>query len=377
VPYLKETVLDLKAHRRKEGYERLDAHGDIIEIEDPFELREAAVELHLEAARAGHIAILASPIHAEAREAAAIVRETLKGEGLIAEDDHRITRLSRLAAEGVELKDPLHYQIGRVVAFHTKVAGGFRPGEKWQVAERLSATMFVIARGSERKNFDLTSKGKWSLYDTEEMVISAGDQIRITEGFRERGVGFRTNDIAKVKAVELDHIELEDGRRLKRDFVHIDQGVCITSYASECRTVRQVVAIAPLNSFAEMHAKTFYVLASRATHRAVFFTDCKEAFKEAVLRPGERVAVWDYQNRDEKSAERDESAGSRYADDEERYAAAEARDDQGTMFHAGEEDLQAFWDLHREAPDLQKIAAQAQHTMKPNQEREIDNERHY
>jgi len=46
VPYLKETVLDLKAHRRKEGYERLDAHGDIIEIEDPFELREAAVELH-------------------------------------------------------------------------------------------------------------------------------------------------------------------------------------------------------------------------------------------------------------------------------------------------------------------------------------------
>ena len=33
VPYLKETVLDLKAHRRKEGYERLDAHGDIIEIE--------------------------------------------------------------------------------------------------------------------------------------------------------------------------------------------------------------------------------------------------------------------------------------------------------------------------------------------------------
>jgi hypothetical protein len=119
------------------------------------------------------------------------------------------------------------------------------------------------------------------------------------------------------------------------------------------------------------------VLASRATHRAVFFTDCKEAFKEAVLRPGERVAVWDYENRDEQSAARDESAGSRYADDEERYAAAEARDDQGTMFHAGVEDLQAFWDLQREAPDLQKIAAQAQHTMKPNQEREIDNERHY
>src|SRR5260370_22154798 len=114
-----------------EGYERLDADGDIIEMKDPFELREAAVELHLEAARGGHIAILASPVHAEAREAAAVVREALKGEGLIAADDHRIPRLSRLAAEGVELKDRRHYQIGRVVSFHTKVAGGFRTGEKW------------------------------------------------------------------------------------------------------------------------------------------------------------------------------------------------------------------------------------------------------
>ena len=77
------------------------------------------------------------------------------------------------------------------------MAGGFRPAEKWQVAERLSDGTFVFARENERKNFDLTSKGKWSIYDTEEMVISVGDQIRITERFRERGVGFRTNDIAQ------------------------------------------------------------------------------------------------------------------------------------------------------------------------------------
>ena len=39
--------------------------------------------------------------------------------------------------------------------------------------------------------------------------------------------------------------------------------------------------------------------------------------------------MWDYENRDEQSVERDESAGSRYADEEERNAAAEAQDDQG------------------------------------------------
>jgi hypothetical protein len=173
---------------------------------------------------------------------------------------------------------------------------------------------------------------------TEEMVISVGDQIRITEGFRERGVAFRTNDIAKVKAVELDQIELEDGRRLKRDFVHIDQGVCITSYASECRTVRQMVTIAPVNSFSEMHAKTFYVLASRATHRAVFFTDCKEAFKEAVLRPGERVAVWNYENGNGPNSRKTDAQ----VDDQARYGSAEP-----------------MWDYENgNGPDSQKIAAQ-------------------
>jgi hypothetical protein len=65
-------------------------------------------------------------------------------------------------------------------------------------------------------------------------------------------------------------------------------------------------------------------------------------------RPGERVAVWDYENGDQKNTDRVESLGSRYANqEEERYAVAEARDDQGTMFHAGQEDLQAFWDFHQ------------------------------
>jgi hypothetical protein len=44
-----------------------------------------------------------------------------------------------------------------------------------------------------------------------------------------------------------------------------------------------------------MDSKAFYVLASRATHRAVFYTDCKDALKDAVTRPGDRETVWDYE----------------------------------------------------------------------------------
>jgi conjugative relaxase-like TrwC/TraI family protein len=299
VAYLKATIEDLKAggDRRAIGYARLEKHGDIREVTSLHDMRQQAVDEHLAAVRAGYLAILASPVHAEAREATAIVRETLKVEGLIEKEDHAVTRLSRVNVAGPELKDPLHYQTGRVVAFHTKVMGGFKSGEKWRVLSCLDDCIcpdVALERNGVTKLFNPQSKGKWSVYDAIEMQLAVGDQVRITEGFKERGVVFKNNDISKVSSIADDRITLDDGRCMSRDFLHLNQGHCITSYATQCRTVRQVTALCPLSSFAELDAKTFYVLASRATHRAVFFTDCKEAFKEAVLRPGDRKSVWDY-----------------------------------------------------------------------------------
>jgi conjugative relaxase-like TrwC/TraI family protein len=296
VQYLKDTVVDLKAGRREEGYARLDLQGDIREVQDLHELRQQAVDTHLEAIRAGHLAILASPIHAEARAAAAIVRETLKAEGLIAKEDHKLTRLVRMELERLELRDPLHYQPGRVIVFHTKAKGGFKAGQKWEVCEPLAGGRFKLRRsGSVTRDFDPSQRGKSNVYESSEIILSVGDQVRVTEGFRERGVTFRNNDLACIAAIDEKRITLDDGRAMAKGFLHLDQGICITSYASQCRTVRQIVALAPIQSFAQMDAKTFYVLASRATHKAIFFTDCKGALKEAVIRPGDRQTVWDFE----------------------------------------------------------------------------------
>jgi conjugative relaxase-like TrwC/TraI family protein len=295
VQYLKDTVLDLKAGRREEGYTRLEEHGDIREIQDLDELRQQAVDAHLDAVRTGHLAILASPVHAEARAAAQIVRETLKAEGLIAKEDHKLTRLVRLELEGLELRDPLHYQPGRVIVFHTKAKGGFKAGQKWEVCEPLAGDRFKLRRDSVTRDFDPSQRGKWNVYETTEILLSVGDQVRVTEGFRERGEAFHNNDIGRIAAIDDRTITLDDGRVMAKDFVHLDQGVCITSHASQCRTVRQIVALVPIQSFAQMDSKAFYVLASRATHRAVFYTDCKDALKDAVIRPGDRETVWDYE----------------------------------------------------------------------------------
>jgi ATP-dependent exoDNAse (exonuclease V) alpha subunit len=296
--HLKEAVLDLKAggKRRERAFNRLDVHGDIVELEDSFSLRDRAINTHLEALRDGKISVLACPVHAEAREAAEIVRFALRADGKLGEDQ-MITRLQRVGKDEGELKDKLHYQLGRIVIFRSKTQGGFRPGQKWTVVGHRNDGRVLLesGEGSGRGLLDITGKGQWAIYDTEIIRLADGDQIRITEGCKSKhGDKFKNNDIAKIKEITRAGIALEDGRILDRDMVHIDQGYCVTSYATQCRTVFQMVALAPVLAFSTMSAKMFYVLVSRATHKVAIYTDSKEGLKEAVLRPGERMSVYDF-----------------------------------------------------------------------------------
>ena len=310
--YLKAAVVDLWEGRKEEGWQKLDDHGDIREEADIDELRTQAVEQHLKARRAGETSILACPIHAEAREITKVVREAERAEGLIAQESHRVTRIKKLPLEGLELKDPIHYQSGRVVAFHTKVNGGYRPGELWRVAESEDGTL-RLCRGEQRKAFDPSLKGKWDLYESAEMALSVGDQIRITEGFKEGGIAFKNNELAKVAAIEGEKITLDDDRSITRDFARLDQGVCITSYATECRTVDQIVPVLPMRAFAQVNDEAWYVLVSRARHRVVAFTDCKEALHEQVMLDGDRKSVWEHE-RDERRRQQQESNWARQPD---------------------------------------------------------------
>lgn len=304
VKHLKQSVLDLKAggKRREKAFNSLQVHGDIKEIEDINSLREAALATHMDVLRAGKVSILACPVHEEARAMAEVVRETLKREGKLG-GDYDVMRLQRIDKEKEELKDPLYYQPGRVIIFRSKVFGGFKPGEKWTVIDRFTQeneATFKVSRGNEIRYFRPCSPGEWGVYEPSWIRLADGDQVRVTEGFKGyRGDKFKNNDILKVKQVLSNSIEFEDGRVMDRDLVHLDQGYCVTSYATQCRTVYQMVALAPILSLRLLSAKTFYVLASRATHRAVFYTDCTEGLREAVLRKGERISVYDFSKEQE------------------------------------------------------------------------------
>jgi hypothetical protein len=208
-------------------------------------------------------------------------------EGAIGARDHAVMVLRRMDLEAEECRDLLHYAPGRVVGFHTRTVGGFRPGEKWTVMETNCETVRLERNGKVR-HFQPSAKGKWDVLASSTMQVSVGDQIRVTGGFREGKNVFKNNDIVEVREVTNTQLVLRDGRRMRRDGARIDQGVCITSHASQCRTVDQVVVLPD-----GADAKGWYVSLSRARVAMHVYTRDKAALRQSVMYPGERKSVWD------------------------------------------------------------------------------------
>ena len=72
--------------------------------------------------------------------------------------------------------------------------------------------------------------------------------------------------------------------------LHLDQGIAVTSHASQGKTVDNVIVSAPVAAFAQVNEVQLYVSMSRARRSMHLLTDCKEALREAVCRPSERIS---------------------------------------------------------------------------------------
>jgi ATP-dependent exoDNAse (exonuclease V) alpha subunit len=148
-----------------------------------------------------------------------------------------------------------------------------------------------IERNGQVRQFKPSAKGKWDVLNPSTMQVSVGDQIRVTAGFMEGKNVFKNNDIAQVREVTDTELVLHDGRRMRRDGARIDQGVCITSHASQCRTVDQVVVLPD-----GADAKAWYVSLSRARDAMHVYTRDKTELRQSVMQPGDRKSVCSFFN---------------------------------------------------------------------------------
>src|SRR6476660_10594358 len=72
--------------------------------------------------------------------------------------------------------------------------------------------------------------------------------------------------------------------------LHIDQGIAVTSHASQAKTVDQVIVSVPVRSFGQANEAQFYVSMSRARSAMYVFTDSKVAPRDADTMPSKRLS---------------------------------------------------------------------------------------
>ena len=82
--------------------------------------------------------------------------------------------------------------------------------------------------------------------------------------------------------------------------LHLDQGIAVTSHASQAKPVDQVIVSVPVRAFSQANEAQFYVTMSRARWAMHVFTDSKVALRDAVTRPSKRVSSWELLKLSEK-----------------------------------------------------------------------------
>lgn len=287
-------VEDLAKGKVREGFDKLDCMGAIVEA-DQADLAGRLVEDYIASVKAKKDTLVISPTHAQGQAITERIRQRLRTEGLLGKREVTIERLRNLNLTDAQKSDERNYRDGQVVQFSQNVAG-FQRGSRWSVEETAAG---IRLRNGEGDIMSLPTRhsDRFEVYAPEQLALSKGDKVRIThEGFdaqRKRLTNGQALDVVSVtkKEVLLKSRKGKTVFAIAPDFGHIAHGHCITSHASQGKTVDRVFIYQPEGTFAATDAKQFYVSISRGKEEARLYTDDKEGLLARASELGERKSA--------------------------------------------------------------------------------------
>lgn len=150
----------------------------------------------------------------------------------------------------------------------------------------------------------------YDIFSKSEMAIAKGDTIRITRnGFDQEknrlnnGQMLEVISVSKKGDILLRNPISKGTYQLKQDYGHIAHAHCVTSHASQGKTVDEIFISQPASTFPATDAKQFYVSVSRARNRAHIYTDDKEQLLYHASELGERQSAIELVSRKNKTDE--------------------------------------------------------------------------
>jgi conjugative relaxase-like TrwC/TraI family protein len=275
----------------------LDRMGAIKEISNE-ERHEAIAERYAAAVKRDKSALVVSPTHAEGKAVTATIRDKLRDQGRIAQEDVPLTRLSDLQWTHAQKTDPVNYEVGQVIQFTQHCPGvprrGIPPapaGLKARVVGCDPAKGLVTVEDAAKRlrPLPLSKADRFQVFREEQLGLAIGDVVRVTKNGRtlDGRHSVRNGSHYKVAGFTREgHIRLDNkgGWVVSKHFGHLNHGYCTTPQAAQGKSVDVCLAAMGSASMSASTLEQLYVVVSRGKERAELFTDHRKSLIEAFSR---------------------------------------------------------------------------------------------
>lgn len=296
MPIYKTAVEDLSNGNVKNAFDKLSSIDAIRQV-DPLNPNEMLANDYMAAVKKGDSAIVISPTHAQCDAVSEKIRSRLKEKGMIDKKDKKAVRLTNRNLTLAQKADWKEYQPRQVIQFNQHV-GKIKKGSSWKVTGISNGEVRLVDENKNRTVLPLEKAKDFEVYDFSLMKLSKGDSVRITRNGMDKE-GKRLNNGMSLKVASIDkqgNIILKSKNdkgkyRINRKHGNIAHDYCITSHASQGKTVDQVFIAQPSSTFQATDMKQFYVSVSRGRYKANIYTDDKEALLDYASEAGNRQSA--------------------------------------------------------------------------------------
>jgi ATP-dependent exoDNAse (exonuclease V) alpha subunit len=294
--YYRSAVEDLANGEMKSAFSKLDAMGAIHQV-DALKPNEKLVHAYASALKAGKSALVVSPTHQQSEQVTQSIREKLRASKLLGKKEIAATRLTNLNLTEAEKSDWRNFREGMRAQFNQN-SPGLKRGSVWRIESSSEIGVRIRDENDVTALLPLHRCADFELYKQSEIPLSNGDLVRLTRnGFDRQKKRLNNGELLTVASVSkkgelvLKNTISNAKFHLDKEYGHLAHAYCITSHASQGKTVDEVFISQPAATFPATDAKQFYVSVSRGRNGVHIYTDNKEELMQYAQRLGDRQSA--------------------------------------------------------------------------------------
>lgn len=284
----KQAVQALSDGRTEDGFAELLKLGWVKEVGVGERYKEMAAE-YVQSAREGVETLVVSPTHGEGERITKAIRQGLREVRLLGSDERRFLSLANANLTQAERQDVVNFVPGDVLVFHQN-AKGFSRGQR------------VVAG---REALPLDQAARFQVFHPTEISFAPGDALRVTQNGKTLDGKHRLNngDLYRVSGFDqTGNIVLANGWKVSKNYGHLAYGYCVTSHASQGKSVARVLIGQSADSFPASSREQFYVSVSRGRKQVTVYTDDKKELLKAIRQSDDRISAVELVDWQEKGA---------------------------------------------------------------------------